>query len=116
MTDGTVISPEKNIAASALLNNGATTTRRATQQTQQGQDGTPQAPPPPPANITPPGVPPRPFGTKPTLGEKLQDSSSKIMTAAMWQSVEDAKDSADNEAQTPWRATQLVLSAQWGRA
>ena len=39
MTDGGIVSPEKNVAASALLNNGATPARQTTQQTQQGQDG-----------------------------------------------------------------------------
>ena len=100
MTDGTVpISPEKGVAASALLSQGATPASQKTQQTQQRQDGTPPAPQPPPAAVTPPEAPPRPFGTKPTLMEKLQDPSSKRMTAAMWQSVEDAKDVADDEAQ-----------------
>ena len=100
MKDGTVpISPEKGVAANALLNQGATPASQRTQQTQQRQDGTPPAPQPPPAAVTPPEAPPRPFGTKPTLMEKLQDPSSKRMTAAMWQSVEDAKDNADDEAQ-----------------
>ena len=111
MTDGGVVSPEKNVAARALLNGGATPARQATQQTQQGQDGAPPAPPPPPAAITPPGAPPQQFGTKPTLLEKLQDPSSKRMTVAMWQSVEDAK-ADDEEAQEDF--INIVSSANSG--